>query len=394
MATKIRLHIPAIPHTITKSEYSHCAFTAKVQRFPTMMMSVGYEVYHYGVETSEVNATENITLLTKVEWDKLRVASCKEIYKLASDKEAEDRLNNKQHFVGDLSVVTTPLYKKFNERLKEALIKNYRSPQTDIICLPYQKMHDDALTGLNVLCIETGVGYSDSYRDYRIFESYAHLHYTLGKQGVEHFSNYHFVAPMYYNVLEFPLNLAPTMNKIGFFGRICDSKGLLIIVEVAKRFPGVQFILCGQGSVERYLTEPNIIFKEPVHGVKRVEFLRSLTGMMAPSLYPEPFGSSVIEAQLCGCPIITQSFGAFTETVENFKTGLLCHVLQDYCEGIVMCLEGKFDRQYVSDRAKKLYDMYNVAHQFDYIFNCILDLHNGSNGWYSTKQHIKKLKCD
>jgi hypothetical protein len=44
--SKIRLHIPGIPHTITREEFSHCAFTGKVHRFPRMMMSVGFEVYH------------------------------------------------------------------------------------------------------------------------------------------------------------------------------------------------------------------------------------------------------------------------------------------------------------------------------------------------------------
>ena len=52
----MRLHLPAIPHTITSAAYSHCAFTGKVLRFPRMMMSVGYEVYHYGVEGSESDA--------------------------------------------------------------------------------------------------------------------------------------------------------------------------------------------------------------------------------------------------------------------------------------------------------------------------------------------------
>ena len=52
----MRLHLPAIPHTITSAAYSHCAFTGKVLRFPRMMMSVGYEVYHYGVEGSETDA--------------------------------------------------------------------------------------------------------------------------------------------------------------------------------------------------------------------------------------------------------------------------------------------------------------------------------------------------
>jgi hypothetical protein len=63
----IRLHILAIPYTITNDEYSHDAFTGKVQRFAPMMRSRGYEVYHYGVEGSVPNATKDIQLLTKKE---------------------------------------------------------------------------------------------------------------------------------------------------------------------------------------------------------------------------------------------------------------------------------------------------------------------------------------
>ena len=51
----IRLHMPAIPHTITTNEYSHFAFTGKVLRFAPMMISRGFEVYHYGIETSKPN---------------------------------------------------------------------------------------------------------------------------------------------------------------------------------------------------------------------------------------------------------------------------------------------------------------------------------------------------
>ena len=61
----IRLHIPAIPYTITRDEYSHDAFTGKVKRFSPMMRSLNFEVYHYGVEKSESGATKNIDLLTK-----------------------------------------------------------------------------------------------------------------------------------------------------------------------------------------------------------------------------------------------------------------------------------------------------------------------------------------
>ena len=71
--SKIRLHLPAIPYTITRDEYSHDAYTGKVKRFSPMMRSRGFEVYHYGVETSESGANKNFDLLTKEEWNKLRI---------------------------------------------------------------------------------------------------------------------------------------------------------------------------------------------------------------------------------------------------------------------------------------------------------------------------------
>ena len=79
------------------------------------------------------------------------------------------------------------------------------------------------------------------------------------------------------------------------------------------------------------------------------------------------------------------------KTVENFKTGLRCHTLADYCYGIQMALDNKFDRKYIRKRAEKLYNMYNVAKTYKYIFYTIMDVHNGNNGWYSQYSYIKEL---
>lgn len=57
-----------------------------------------------------------------------------------------------------------------------------------------------------------------------------------------------------------------------------------------------------------------------------------------------------------------------------------------------MALDGKFDRQYINDRAKKLYDMYNVAKTYEYIFKNVLDITNGNNGWYSKECYLDLLK--
>jgi hypothetical protein len=74
---KIRLHLLALPHTITTDEFSHCAFTGKVQRFSPMMRSRGFEVFHYGIRGSQSGADKDIDIFTQDEWNELRIESYK-----------------------------------------------------------------------------------------------------------------------------------------------------------------------------------------------------------------------------------------------------------------------------------------------------------------------------
>ena len=39
--------------------------------------------------------------------------------------------------------------------------------------MPFGEAHKDAVEGLEVLAVETGIGYPDSFLPFRIFESYA-----------------------------------------------------------------------------------------------------------------------------------------------------------------------------------------------------------------------------
>jgi glycosyltransferase involved in cell wall biosynthesis len=157
--------------------------------------------------------------------------------------------------------------------------------------------------------------------------------------------------------------------------------------------PHIRFILCGQGDPTNFLVFPNIVYKPPISGTARGEYLGSLTALLAPTMFIEPFCGVAVEAQMCGTPALTADYGAQTETVENLKTGLLCHTLQDYCLGIQMAVDGKFDRQYIRDRAVRLYDMFNApARKYEYAFRSIMDVHNGTNGWYSQTSHIESLQ--
>ena len=161
----VRLHLLGLPHTITTDEYSHCAFTGKVKRFSPMMQSFGYEVYYYGNETSESGADVQIDILTLDEFYSLRKSSYKILHPELTDNQVDDKLSDKKQFVGDLGNLTLPIYKKFNERLREKLKENYRSKSTDIVCLPFGAAHEDAIRDFNYVCVESGIGYNNAYKD-------------------------------------------------------------------------------------------------------------------------------------------------------------------------------------------------------------------------------------
>ena len=386
---KLRLHILGIPHTATNSQYSHCAFTGKVQRFAPMMRPLDYEVYHYGNAGSESGATKDICILSASELELLEIQSLKYLHPSFSDTDIKNIINDKRRIVGDLARWDTPLYKEFNRRLKIELKKYYRSTATDIVCNPYGRSYVEALNDLDIVKVECGIGYKDPCEAWRIYESYAWFHSSMALEGHNGtFKNYWYVIPQSFNVLEWPLNLNPTPKKVGFLGRIGPGKGCHLIVDIARRFPDVEFILCGGGDPIPYLQLPNIKFKPQIHGTERATYLGSLVALIAPTQYVEPYGCISPEAQLCGTPVIAPDSGGFTETVIHMKTGLLCHTLADYCFGVQLALDGQFDRSYIRARAVERYDMTVVAHKWDQSFKSILDMSNGAGGWYGEKSHI------
>jgi len=387
----IRLHIPGIPYTITRDEYSHDAFTNKVKLFSPMMRSAGFEVYHYGIETSESNATNQIDIMTKEEWTELRIKTWQFVDNSLTYEAAKERNSDPTQMISQLSNWSSPLTKEFNLRFRDNLIKNYRSNTTDIVCIPLARTYQDALDKLNYVTVEFGIGYSGSYLNYRIFETYSWMSRTLGVEDKQP-QNYWFVIPHAFNTKEFKLSLKPEPKRVGFLGRITNLKGCGIIKEIAKQFPNIEFVLCGQGDYKSYIDLPNIVYKPPIHGSERSEYLGSCVAFLHLAKYLEPFGCGPVEAQLCGTPVICSDWGGMVETVEQGTTGLRGHTLADYCHGVQMALDGKFDRQYIRDRAVRLYDMYNVAKQYEYVFRTILDVHiPGKGGWYSANTHIRSL---
>lgn len=385
----ITCHLLGLPHTITRADTpSQCAFTGKVLRFTPMLKTLPgkYRVVHYGVETSDSGADEEVVVLTKERWQELRIENLANLKKI-SPEEAAEMLANPSSYVGDLANLQTSLYTEFNVNLRTLLQERITGAKgVHIVCLPFGTAHAAAIAGQNFLTVESGIGYPNSFLPFRIFESSEYMHTKLGEIG----NNYWFVCPNYYDLADWRFCKEPTNRTVRFLGRLNDDKGLSTIVECAARMPDTLFEICGPGNPERFLRR-NVAYVPPLQGSERAAYLGDCAAVVALSGFVEPFNGVSAEAQLCGTPVVSTAHGAFLTNVEHGKTGVHTHTLHDVVEGIRMAQAGKFDRTYIRKRAESLWSYAAVAKKYDYAFACLIDVHLGA-GWYQPGSHLSLLE--
>lgn len=366
----MRIHLPGLPHTVTDEAHSHCAFTGKIQKFPAMLATLPgqpYEVIHYGVEGADV-ACEHVSIMSRGE-------------QLSLMGDVDDRA-----FMADrMGGTDSPLFVEFNRRLRAELMD--RATLSDLVMVPFGYGHHQALKGLPYTLVESGIGYDDLYpsdKIFRVFESYAWLHYHQGKAG-RWGKNYEWVIPNYFDVDAWEFDPAGDPDTVVYFGRVCDTKGLPTVVEIARARPDLRFVICGQGDPAPYLTLPNIEYRPPISGRARSAFLGRARCVLMPSTYVEPFGGVAVEAMMCGTPVLASPWGAFTETLEDQVTGYRCHTLGDWLAGLDGAVE--LDREYISARARRLYGYDRIATMYDRTFRQIADLRG--EGWYSPRSTFR-----
>lgn len=366
------LHLIGLFHTIPSRKYSHCAFTQKQLRFGPMMEDRGYKVIEYSNGESE-SGVEQVQILTEKELEELRTA-----------KSIKD-------FVGNDATIGSDLWAMFNARLIERM--RARVEDKDIICYPFGDCHPD-LRVLFPSCphVETGIGYPDTFSQFRVFESSAWMHYHYGKEKAVNGRNYNWVVPNYYDLGDWDMKTEKG-KYILYFGRIAPTKGLETIMEIGKRLeklaPHVprRLIICGQGDPTSYLERcPSIEYKEPIHGRDRSDLLGNAYCVLMPTMFIEPFGGSGVEAQLCGTPLIGINYGAFQETVVDGVTGFRCNTLGDWLRAIERV--GDLNRETIASMARKKYSLETCGKLYDQIFKDIIDL--GDKGWYS--EHSNRIE--
>jgi glycosyltransferase involved in cell wall biosynthesis len=363
---KPMLHMMGLAHLPTAYEYFCCAFTQKIVKMARMMKARGYPITFYGVEGSQVECDEMVTVLSQEDWQR--------IYGGHDWKVDFFQFNG-----------TDEGYTKFNQAVIPEILA--REAPGDLLLLPmghYNKIVGDSVRSIE---IEPYVGYEGVCTSRRVFESYAWMHHVYGMQKQGDGVWLDSVIPNYFEVEKFPF-CAEKQDYLMMVTRLIERKGCRLAGDIAKRM-GLRLLVCGQGDPSIVgLDQPHVTYLGPLGYEERNALVGKARALLAPTIYIEPFGGVVVEAALCGTPTITSDWGAFSENVLPGVTGFRCRTMAEFLKAVELVSDLKPEdcRRWAESR----YSLERVGGMFDHYFQMIRN-HGGvleGADWYTPEPDV------
>jgi glycosyltransferase involved in cell wall biosynthesis len=327
-----------------------------------MMHASGHEIYHYGVEGSCPDCTENVTVVSN------------EIY---------DRVYGNMPKLGPYNFdLSDECYTEFYKNAINEIGK--RKKEGDII-LPFWGVGVKPICDAHpdIVTVEPGIGYPGSFARFRIYESYAWLNCQLGAENMPDW--YHFVIPAFFDVSRYEPNMS-TERRLSdpyllFIGRVTGSKGVNIALELSDRL-NIRLKVAGPVYDDYASCEwpSNVEYLGPVSVDQRASLMRNAVATVMPTVYSEPFGYVQVESMLYGTPVITTDWGSFPEVNANGVSGYRCRTFKDFVDAAKNCLAGKVSPQSCRSHGE-LFSTELAVPKYEKVFGDILDIYT-DEGWY------------
>ena len=361
---QLRFHCLAIPHAITNDDYIACAFTQKVKKFCQMMIKLGHICIHYGHEESNLICSEHVTVIDDYDLN----------HTYGDHDWKRDGFKYDQN-----DFASHVFYSNCNKEIR----KRYEPGDFVLAFWGWgHKQISDFVSDLPVYVVEPGIGYDDTFADYRVFESITDMHYQHGASRIRRMleeklddmsvrvdqmddyersigvrlldelrgwrwwdKNWNMnlpdwggaVIPNYFDPSQFKYQEDKEDFAL-FIGRIGEHKGIHVAVKMAEAV-GCKLVVAGQGDLERVLRDslgydsiPEFIEFVGYVGIEeRSDLFARAKAILTPSFYRDPFLGVHIESGFAGTPNISTNWGAPMHTVLHGVTGYL---IQSFEHGV------------------------------------------------------------
>ena len=169
------------------------------------------------------------------------------------------------------------------------------------------------------------------------------------------------------------LNL-PLMAKIILIGagNLQDKeKGFEYVINILNNIDrNILVVTFGSGTIDSNEIPQRVINKGFLYKLHELVHLYSCADVFFAPSVSEAFGKTLAESQACGTPIVCFSKTGPSDIVEHKKTGYLASFKseKDLLNGVLYSLNQKFDRNYIRNRAKSLFDIKLIAKQYFHLY--------------------------
>ncbi|MDM0948416.1 glycosyltransferase family 4 protein [Clostridium perfringens] len=202
--------------------------------------------------------------------------------------------------------------------------------------------------------------------------------FVLNNSSKEHVdsltNNVSIIIPNFFDYNEFTnincKKVSKTISKIIYVGHIVESKGCREILEVAQKMQHIDFYLIGRVSKEigSLNCSKNVKFLGEISKENVIKHMMKSDILLFPT-YTEGFPNVVLEAMICGLPIISTKVGAIPDMIED-KGGILVKVgsINDIVDSIEKLESSKIRGEMALWNREKAYKYYTVDTVIDKIF--------------------------
>ncbi|MGC9365558.1 MAG: glycosyltransferase family 4 protein [bacterium] len=126
-----------------------------------------------------------------------------------------------------------------------------------------------------------------------------------------------------------------------FFGRIHPEKGVYESIQIAKQ-SGRKLIISGliqhreyfDSKIKPFIDDDHFVYVGNSGSKERDKLLGEAFALLHPISFNEPFGLSVVEAMMCGTPVIAFNLGSMPELIIDGETGFLVNNIGEATEAV------------------------------------------------------------